>query len=107
MIAFHVYLNGKKVSTAGVADTGVLSAHVTWVRRTGERSRTKQSRGMEELTMDVGGLITPSDEHIRWVEGQPLHVGDEVRIKIVEADRVDRPSIRKRSDPATDLRRQK
>jgi hypothetical protein len=98
MLAFHVHLNGKKVCIAGVPGTGVLSAHVTWVRRTGTK---------EELTMDVGGLITPTDEYVRRTYGRPVRVGDEVRIKIVEADRVDRPSSRKRSDPAEGVRRQK
>lgn len=98
MIAFHVHLNGKKVCVAGVPDTGVLSAHVTWVRRTGAK---------EELTMDVGGLITPTDEYVRWADGRALKVGDEVRVKIIETEKVDRPAIRKRSDPAEDLRRQK
>ena len=108
MIAFHVHLNGKKVCTAGVPDTGVLSAHVTWVRRTGEHTLSKRADGVEEeLTMDVGGLITPTDEYVRWADSRAVQVGDEVRIKIVEADRVDRPPIRKRSDPGRDLRRQK
>jgi DNA-directed RNA polymerase subunit E'/Rpb7 len=108
MIAFHVYLNSKKVCTAGVPVTGVLSAHVTWVRRSGEQTHSKQSPGVkQELTMDVGGLITPTDEYVRWADGRALQVGDEVRIKIVEAERVDRPRIRKRSDPAKDLHQQK
>ena len=29
MPVFHAYLNGKKVSTAGVGDLGVLGAHVS------------------------------------------------------------------------------
>jgi hypothetical protein len=108
MIAFNVYLNGKKVCTAGVPDTGVLSAHVTWLRRTGEQRLSKQAHGVEEeLTMDVGGLITPIDEYVRWADRRPVRVGDEVRIKIVNAERVDRPRARKRSDPAENLRRQK
>jgi hypothetical protein len=98
MIAFHVHLNGKQVCIAGVPDTGVLSAHVTWVHRTGTK---------EELTMDVGGLITPADEYVRWADGRSLCVVDEVCFKIVEADRVDRPRSRKRSAPAEDLRHQK
>jgi len=108
MTAFHVYLNGNKICNAGVPDTGVLSAHITWVRRKGEHTLSKRSDGVEEeLTMDVGGLITPTDEYVRWADRKVLRVGDEVRIKIVEEERVDRPPIRKRSDPAADLRRQK
>ena len=107
MITFHVYLNGEKVSTAGVADTGVLGAHVSWVRRKGEHTLAKKPNSVEEeLRLEVGGLITPSDEHVRWLD-QHLKVGDEVRITIAEDAKVDKPRNRKRSDPTEDLRRQK
>ncbi len=104
MPVFHVYLNGEKVSTAGVGDLGVLSTHVTWVRRTQEDMHVKMP--VEELTLHVGGLISPKGEHVRWLD-RPLEVGDEVRITVAEAAKVDRPRSRKRSDPAEDLRRQK
>ena len=104
MPVFHVYLNGKKISTAGVGDLGVLSAHVTWVRRTQKDMQVKMPE--EELTLNVGGLISPKEEHVRWLDRE-LQVGDEVRITIADAAKVDRPRTRKRSDPAEDLRRQK
>ena len=94
----------KKVSTAGVGDIGVLSAHVTWVRRNTEDMQVKMPE--EELTLHVGGLISPKEEHVRWLD-RHLQVGDEVRITIAEAAKVDRTRTRKRSDPAEDLRRQK
>lgn len=105
MPVFHVYLNGKKVSTAGVGGIGVLSAHVAWVRRTQKDMQVKMPK--EELTLDVGGLISPKDEHVRWLDRTALQVGDEVRITVAKAGKVDRPRSRKRSDPAEDLRRQK
>ena len=104
MPVFHVYLNGNKVSTAGVGDIGVLSAHVTWVRRTREDMHVKMPE--EELTLNVGGLISPKEEYVRWLDRE-LRVGDEVRITIADAAKVDRPRTRKRSDPVEDLRRQK
>ena len=105
MPVFHVYLNGKKVSTAGVGDIGVLSAHVTWVRRTQKDMQVKMPK--EELTLDVGGLISPKEEYVRWLDRAALQVGDEVRIIVAKAAKVDRPRSRKQSDPAEDLRRQK
>jgi hypothetical protein len=105
MIAFNVYLNGKKISTAGVGDIGVLSAHVTWVRRTQKEMHIKMPE--EELTLEVGGLISAKEEYVRWLDGTALKVGDEVRITVGKATKVDRPRSRKRSDPAEDLRRQK
>ena len=104
MPVFHVYLNGKKVSTAGVGALGVLSTHVTWVRRTQEDMLVKMP--VEELTLHVGGLISPKKEHVRWLD-RPLQVGDEVRITVADGAKIDRPRSRKRSDPAEDLRRQK
>jgi hypothetical protein len=107
MPVFHVYLNGKKVSTAGVGDLGVLGAHVSWVRRKGEHTLAKKPESVEEeLTLHVGGLITPTEEHVRWLD-RGLKVGDEVRIKVVEAGAVDRPRRRERRDRSKELRSQK
>ena len=108
MIAFHVYLNGEKVATAGVGDLGVLSTHVIWVRRQGQHTRAKTPDAVEEeLTLGVGGLISPTGEDVRWQDARPVQVGDEVRIKIVELASVDEPSIRKKSDPVKDEQRRK
>ena len=107
MPAFQVYLNGKKVSTAGVGDLGVLSAHVTWVRRKGEHTRAKKPDSVEEeLGLHIGGLVTPTEEHVRWLD-RDLKAGDEVRIVVVDDAKVDRPRSRERRDPAKDLRSQK
>ena len=97
MPVFHVHLNGKKVSTAGVGELGVLGAHVSWVRRAGQDA---------ELTLHVGGLITPTQEHVRWLD-RKLKVGDEVSIRVIEDAPIDRPRSRERSDHSKDLRAQK
>jgi hypothetical protein len=107
MPVFHVYLNGKKVSTAGVGELGVLSAHVTWVRRKGEHTLTKKPDSVEEeLTLEVGGLVIPKEEHVRWLD-RNLKTGDEVTIRVGEAAAVDRPRSRKRRDHSKELRSQK
>jgi hypothetical protein len=98
-IIFHVYLNGKRVSTAGVGELGVLGAHVSWVRRQGKDTRSKGPEATEEeLRLNVGGLITPTEEHVRWVD-KTLKIGDEVRI-VIAADEptVDPPRSRERRD---------
>jgi hypothetical protein len=108
MIAFDVYLNERKICTAGIGDQGVLSANVTWVRRKGKYTLSKKPGAVEEeLTMYVSGLITPTKEHVNWQEPRPLHVGDAVRIKVVETEAVDQPSTRKQPDPARDERARK
>jgi hypothetical protein len=107
MPAFQVSLNGKKLCTAGVGDHGVLHSMVTWVRRKGEQTRTKRPGSVEEeLTLTVGGLITPKAEHVDWAD-RPLKVGDEVTVKIVGATKTDRPRTRRRNDLALDLRAKK
>ena len=107
MPVFHVYLNGKKVSTAGVGELGVLSAHVTWVRRKGGHTQTKKpDSAEEELTLHVGGFVTPKEEHVRWLD-RNLKAGDEVTIRVGKDSPVDRPRSRKRRDHSKELRSQK
>jgi hypothetical protein len=107
MPVFHVYLNGKKVSTAGVGDLGVLGAHVSWVRRKREHSLAKKPDGVEEeLTLHIGGFISLAEEHVRWLD-RDLKIGDEVRITIAEDSKVDRPRSRERHDRSKELRSQK
>ena len=107
MLVFQVYLNGKKVSTAGIGDLGVLGAHVSWVRRKDGKTLARKPDSMEEeLTLHVGGLITPTEEHVRWLD-RKLKVGDEVRIRIVEDGAIDRPRSRERLDRSKELRTQK
>lgn len=106
MPAFQVSLNGKKLCTAGVGAHGVLTTMVTWVRRKGGATREKKQDSVEEeLLLQVGGLITPTQEHVDWVE-RPLKAGDEVRVKIVGATKVDQPLSRRCPDPALELRSQ-
>jgi hypothetical protein len=108
MIAFKVYVNGKQICLAGIGDLGVLTAHVCWVKRN-EKTRHGKSPPLaeEELTMGVGGLVTRTKEYVRWHEDLPVQVGDEIRIKILNAARVDEPAVRKQSDPVKEDERRK
>jgi hypothetical protein len=88
MKAFIVYRNGERLCTAGIGTNGVLSAIVNWVGRGG--------RG--EFHIHVGGLDSATDEHVRW-RVPKIGIGDEVAIRLVEADAIDQPVQRyKRSD---------
>lgn len=107
MRAFILYLNRKRVATAGVGDQGVLAANITWVgRKTQPFLSTRTVVVEEELGLALGGLNTATDEHLRWRQ-RPLRVGDEVRIKIVEAKSVDRPRHRQRRNRTQEVRQQK
>jgi hypothetical protein len=96
MRAFEVYLNGKRLCVAGIGDDGVLSTIVDHV----------VGKGRNQQTLRVGGLISPTGEHVIW-NRRRLKIGDEVRVKIVESASIDRPKERIRLDPKEDLRRQK
>ena len=95
MIVFDVFLNDQKLCRAGLGDSGVLSAIVTWATR-------KVSTGRDEsLFLDMGGLITPRGEHVSWINQKGLTLGDKIRVHIVEADSVDEHEKR---DPQDDAR---
>jgi hypothetical protein len=109
MRAFQVSLNGEKLCTAGVGEDGVLTTIVTWVGPTRNRARKgrRTSRSEDEdLDLRVGGLINPNREHVSWHECS-LRVGDEVQIQIVDRASVDRPSQRRKIDPAQETREKK
>jgi hypothetical protein len=96
MHAFKVSLNGKKLCLAGVGERGVLlSAIANWVA--GDRRA--------DLFMEVGGLA--NEEHVAWIKQKQLRVGDEIRVKIVEAGSVDKPVEKHRNHPAETLRAKK
>jgi hypothetical protein len=41
---------------------------------------------------------------VHWVQRRRVRTGDEVRVKVVEAESVDKPKVRYRRDPAADAR---
>jgi hypothetical protein len=86
MIAFVVSVNGQRVCTIGVGDSGVFGAHVSWVGRLGEPSN---------LSLSVGGLDSRTDEHIHWPAPPEIKIGDTVTIQVVETGAVDPPTERK------------
>lgn len=79
--AFEVHLNGKKVCLAGIHH-GIVAITTNWVAR--------PKRADEIGGFAVGGLIEPMKQHVRWAN-RKLRVGDELRIRVVERDAVDRP----------------
>ncbi len=86
MIAFAVSVNGQRVATIGVGDSGVLSAIVRWSGRAGEPG---------DLGLDIGGLDSRTDEHVRWSDPPEINVGDTITVQVVETDAVDAPTDRK------------
>lgn len=95
MRAFEVFVNGKRLSVAGVNDLSVLTVIIDYVGRDRDPSHLR-----------VGGLLNPEQEYVDWVD-RNLAVGDEVRIKIVEVETVDAPTKRRPRDPKKEVRAQK
>jgi hypothetical protein len=81
MRALEISMNGKKLCVAGIGDDGVLSAVVQLVANV----------GLDDLFLEVGGRINPSNQQVRWLRPTPLQLRDEIQIRVVEVDRVDEP----------------
>ena len=86
MRAFEVHLNGERLCVAGFDGDGVLNTMIDQVAGSGRR----------DICFRVGGLITATDEHVRWINLR-LKVGDEVALKVVETESVDMPAQRFRT----------
>lgn len=112
MIAFEVSMDGQKQCTAGVSDVGVASVTASWVRRASRDPTSGQpipGSFEEELTLDVGGLTHDPDGasvHVRWLQ-QPLKLGQQITLAIVETEEADPPQTRQREDPTWVKQRQR
>ena len=81
--ALTVYLNGKRICTAGLGDDGNVSADASLI-----------GNGDNAGFVQVGGFDGSSNHHVKWCF-QQLIVGDEVRIVVEETETIDEPSERK------------
>jgi hypothetical protein len=89
-------LSGKKLCVVGIGNDGVLPTtitHAPFCRR-------------RETRLYVGGLVLPQNEHVRWKKAL-LRVGDEVRLKVVEAETADKPRVRVARDLASEAEAEK
>ena len=96
MLAFEVYVNRKRVCVAGIGEVGVLNTMVDHV----------VGNGRNEVFLSLGGLIGSTGEHVLWTR-QGLKTGDEVWLKVIKTEAVDRPKERHRRDPKKELTAQK
>jgi hypothetical protein len=56
MRAFTLYVNGRKLATAGIGSDGVLAAAVTWVGHVKRGAGTKRAIARDEVDVRLGGL---------------------------------------------------
>ena len=90
MRAFEVELNGKKLCLAGVGGDGAFAAVISHV----------VGRNTDQMHIRVGGTRSVADgpdENVEWAS-RNLKAGDEIRLRVVEKDSVDRPKTRKPVD---------
>jgi hypothetical protein len=98
MICCEVALNGVKLCTAGVGEPGDVHAHVIWVLRHGQFDYSGTPGTADETTgLSVDGQVYSRRELLGWKDAN-LKVGDEVTIRIIEADAADEPSSREKID---------
>ena len=91
MRAFEVHVNKKRLCLAGIGDEGHLAATLNHLI----------GKGRDLVNLTVGGF--GSTEHVIWKQIQ-LSTGDEIRVKIVESKRFDKPRTRYRRYPAQEKR---
>jgi hypothetical protein len=91
MKAFEVFVNGQRLCRAGIGDDGVLFVVLDWVG--GKPPRSPDGC----FDFHIGGIICATMEHVHWPSPE-ITVGDEIAIKIIEADSVD-PEPRRNQSP--------
>jgi hypothetical protein len=80
MKAFLVTVNGNRVALAGVGAQGVLNV----------MAGLSSGKHDDVLDLEIGGLIGSTGAQVIWPSPE-IEVGDEIVIKVVEADVVDEP----------------
>jgi hypothetical protein len=92
MRTFDVRLNGKQLCVAGIDGDGALNAMVDYTA----------GHGGQRLSLTVGGLGADADKFLTW-SVISLNVGDEITLKIVEADSADSPQSRTPREAKQDM----
>jgi hypothetical protein len=95
MRAFEIYINGERLCSAGVSNAGIFTATIEYL-----------GGDEEHFHLDVSGLLIPEQELLIWQERR-LSVGDDVRIRILESDKVDAPTERFPTNAKQDIQAQK
>jgi hypothetical protein len=98
MICFQIEINGQKVCTAGVGDTGSLGVHLNWLK---PNPVDALQRGTEQMVLGVSGFTQPPGE-IEWVRARwldrAMKAGDQIVIRILEQDKADAPAVQGKVD---------
>jgi hypothetical protein len=95
MLAFQIFINGRKVSLAGAEDLVVLHSIISAVGKLGKKtSDPRHSKGYR-LSLYVGGLTGRNEginaENLQWIMPKKLKVGDRVEIRVCKSTTADAP----------------
>jgi hypothetical protein len=107
MIAFEAEVNGVRACLSGVGEAGVLTAVLSWVKTHEMTAESGEQAG--KLELQIGGLQQGDgepDAHVTWLDSE-LAVGDEIRIRIVNASEIDEPLRIDRRDPEKELKKKR
>lgn len=88
MLAFEIRVNGKELCVGGIGEAGALSEGIVSV--VGHRG--------DDLFLDFGGLVSRTEEHVRWIKQKALRSGDEIRVTIIDAKTISKPVEKFRRD---------
>ena len=106
MLCFEIRKNGKKLTVAGVRESGVVSFMLSWVGKGEGASAQAAAAGgaVPGLHWRVGGIDSSDPaggENVEWVENPKLKIGDELRVRLIAAESADEPSRREPAVPAS------
>jgi hypothetical protein len=77
MIAFEVYLNGKKICTAGGDELTSMTAAVSFFPKRYKRDNLNPA-------LSVSGVVSRPEEFLEWAHRE-LETGDKVEIQVVDS----------------------
>jgi len=97
LIAFEVSLNGERLTVAGAEDLGSLFVIVTAAGKLGPSAVLKDERLPKmDISFSAHGYtsrgIGVKEKFHHWIAQSKLEVGDEMLVKVLDTDSVDKSS---------------
>jgi hypothetical protein len=89
VLAFEIFINGVRVRTVGIPQDGVTSVHIDYM--SGDPLP-------EPYTLRASGLDAIAGEYLHWT-CPPVSQGDEITVRLVDANEVDEPTHRRHGLP--------
>jgi hypothetical protein len=86
VLAFEIFVNGVRVRTVGFPQDGVTSVHIDYI--SGDVLP-------EAYSLRISGLDAIAREYLHWT-CPPVSQGDEITVRLVDANEVDEPDHRQR-----------